>query len=285
MQSQSSSTAVVLVVRKIPDEEYKPLSVASLNDKRILGTNPALGEINVMVRRLSHVDSTVLIMGESGTGKELLAEILHDNSPRAGQMLQKINCAALSETLLESDLFGHIKGAFTGATEHKTGRLQLANRGTVLLDEIGDISHSTQLKLLRFLDTREYQQVGDPNTYTADVRIIACTNADLAQKILKGSFREDLYYRLKVITLRMPPLRDTRSDIPVLVEYFLRQICQRMKQNAKLVSRQAMALLHAYSWPGNVRELKNALEYACVMCQDRKITAQHLPPELRGVAE
>lgn len=285
MESQVSSTAAVLVIRQIPDDERRLLPVSfPPSDKRIVGTSPALGEINTMVRRLSNVDSTVLIMGESGSGKELLAEMLHGSSPRAGQVLQKINCAALSETLLESDLFGHIKGAFTGAAEHKAGRLQLANRGTVLLDEIGDISSATQLKLLRFLDTHEYQQVGDPHTYTADVRIIACTNADLSQKILKGTFREDLYYRLKVITLRMPPLRDIREDIPALVEYFLRQICQRMKKDIKIVSRQGMALLCAHSWPGNVRELKNTLEYACVMCQDRKIMASHLPPELNGGA-
>jgi len=283
-QSQSSSTSAVLVVREVLNDESMSRSAPPLNDKFIVGTSPALEEIKSMAQRLSHTESTVLILGESGSGKELLAEILHKQSPRSKQMLQKINCAALSETLLESDLFGHIKGAFTGATEHKTGRLQLANLGTVLLDEIGDISHSTQLKLLRFLDTREYHQVGDPHTYTADVRIIACTNADLIQKISKGIFREDLYYRLKVITLHMPSLRHIREDIPALVEHFLYQVSQRMKKDIKLVTRQAMALLCAYSWPGNARELKNVLEYACVLCQDGKISAQHLPPELRDKA-
>ncbi len=278
-ENQSANIKAVVVMRKLPEAPSLP-DLSPLRQNSIIGKSRALRDIAAMVRRLSKAESTVLITGESGSGKELLAEMLHYNSPRSERILQKINCAALSETLLESDLFGHVKGSFTGATENKAGRLQLANRGTALLDEIGDVSPNTQLKLLRFLDTHEYQQVGNPRTYTVDVRIIACTNADLPKKIASGEFREDLYYRLKVITMHMPALREIKGDIPELAHHFINMFNTRLKKNVNRVSLQAMALLRGHDWPGNVRELKNVLEYACIMCQNEEITVEHLPEDL-----
>jgi PAS domain S-box-containing protein len=248
----------------------------------IVGKSPELQKVYFMIERLRETDSSVLITGESGTGKELLAEALHYSSRRKTKPFVKINCAALSETLLESDLFGHVKGSFTGADSNKAGRLQIAEGGTVLLDEIGDISHSVQVKLLRFLDHKEYQRVGDPKTYTADVRIITSTNADLVKKIEEGVFRSDLYYRLKIITINTPPLRAIKQDLPMLVQHFLNVLNKEHGKNIANISKLALEKLMDYHWPGNVRELKHVLEYACVICREQTITTRHLPPELLG---
>jgi PAS domain S-box-containing protein len=248
--------------------------------KRIVGESPELRKVFFMVDRLQETDCTVLITGESGTGKELLAEALHYSSRRKDKPFVKINCAALSETLLESDLFGHVKGAFTDAGSAKIGRLQMAEGGTALLDEIGDISPNIQMKLLRYLDYKEYQRVGDPKTYTADVRIIASTNADLMKRIEEETFRRDLYYRLKIINIEMPALRTIRQDIPQLIQHFLSLLNKQLGKNIRGISRPVLEKLIEYRWPGNVRELKHVLEHACVICTEETINTCHLPPEL-----
>ncbi len=222
---------------------------------------------------------TVLLQGESGTGKELLAHLIHDNSPRREKPFIVVNCAALAEQLLESELFGHVKGAFTGATKDRQGRFEAADGGTVFLDEIGEVAPSTQVKLLRFLQSKEFERVGETVTRKVDVRVIAATNKNLEEAVQAGTFREDLYYRLNAVTLKLPPLRERMEDIPLLVTHFLR----KFGSNSEL-SREAFTALRAYTWKGNVRELENVIERAVLLARDGEIRLEHLPEQFQQLA-
>jgi DNA-binding NtrC family response regulator len=223
----------------------------------------------------------VLITGESGTGKELVANAIHQRSPRANGPFIKLHCAALAESLLESELFGHERGSFTGAMARKDGRFQLADGGTLFLDEIGEISPAIQVKLLRFLQEHEFERVGGTQTIRVDVRVIAATNRNLGEEIAKGRFREDLYYRLNVVALEMPPLRDRRTDIPALAKFFVDRYAKENGKAIEGISPETLELLSAYDWPGNVRELENAIERAVVLATGTSIEARQLPPHVR----
>jgi two-component system NtrC family response regulator/two-component system response regulator HydG len=225
--------------------------------------------------------ATVLLTGESGTGKELVANAIHQRSPRANGPFIKLHCAALAESLLESELFGHERGSFTGAMARKDGRFQLADGGTLFLDEIGEISPAIQVKLLRFLQEREFERVGGTQTIRVDVRVIAATNRSLPEEVAKGRFREDLYYRLNVVALEMPPLRDRKTDIPALVRFFLDRYAKENGKAIEDVAPEALALLSAYDWPGNVRELENAIERAVVLATGPHLEPRQLPANVR----
>ncbi len=230
-----------------------------------------------MVEQVAPTKASVLITGESGTGKELVAQAIHENSPRAGGPFVKLHCASLAETLLESELFGHERGSFTGAAGRREGRFKQADGGTLFLDEIGEISPGIQVKLLRFLQEKTFERVGGNETVKVDVRIIAATNRDLAAEIATGKFREDLYYRLNVVNIEMPPLRARPSDLLPLATHFLERFA---KENAKSIqgfSEDAVERIMAYRWPGNVRELENVIERAVVLCDGDKLTSKHLP--------
>lgn len=248
---------------------------------RIIGRSDKMLEIFNLMNSLVDLETTVLVTGESGTGKELVAEALHKQGNRASSPLIKVNCSALAENLLESELFGHVKGAFTGAIKDKIGRFQLAHGGTIFLDEIGDISPSLQLKLLRFLQEKEVERVGDTKTYKLDVRVIAATNCNLKELVKAGKFREDLYYRLRVVEIMLPPLRERREDIPLLVDYFCQKFNENFKKYIDGLAEEVLEKFMNYPWPGNVRELKHVLEYAFILCSGRRIEIIHLPPELR----
>jgi transcriptional regulator with PAS, ATPase and Fis domain len=224
----------------------------------------------------------VLITGESGSGKEMIAEALHYNSPRKDKPFIKVHCAALAETLLESELFGHEKGAFTGAISRKRGRFELANLGTLFLDEIGEINQSVQIKLLRVLEEKRFERVGGEETIEVDVRLIAATNRVLKDAIAKGQFREDLYYRLNVVNIHIPPLRDRKEDIPLLVAAFLKEFSQENNKQIDGMDSKARLALYNYSWPGNVRQLRNSVESAVVLSKGTTITLDDLPPNIRG---
>jgi PAS domain S-box-containing protein len=245
----------------------------------IIGSNPAMQRMYTLVEALSDVQTTVLINGESGTGKELVAAALHNQGARRSRPFVKVNCSALSENLLESELFGHVRGAFTGAVASKIGRFQKANGGTIFLDEIGDISIAMQMRLLRVLQEQEFEQVGDTTPIKVDVRVIAATNQDLAEKVRLGTFRHDLFYRLNVVRLIIPPLRERKDDIPLLVEHFLDKFSQKFKRPFTAVSREVMELFMRHSWPGNVRELEHIMEHASVLCPSTVIAAENLPQD------
>lgn len=252
--------------------------------ENIVGESPAMREIFDTVRQVAPTRVTVLILGESGTGKELIAKAIHQLSPRAKQPLVTVHCAALSPTLLESELFGHEKGAFTGAHEKRIGRFEQAQGGTLFLDEIGEIDQSTQVKLLRFLGERTFERVGSNKTLTADIRLVTATNKNLEELVKAGTFREDLYFRLKVVDLILPPLRERLADVPLLAKNFLREFA---KENEKAVTDFAPDTLDAlmnYSWPGNVRELRTAIEHAVVLSRGDKIVPRDLPANIRNAA-
>jgi DNA-binding NtrC family response regulator len=247
----------------------------------IIGDSPPMQRVFEIVDQVAPSRATVLITGESGTGKELVANALHQRSPRGRGPFIKLHCAALAESLLESELFGHERGSFTGAMARKDGRFQLADGGTLFLDEIGEISPAVQVKLLRFLQEHEFERVGGTQTIRVDVRVIAATNRNLVEEVAKGRFREDLYYRLNVVALEMPPLRERRSDIPPLAKFFLDRYA---KENGKQVtgfSPDALEYLTAYDWPGNVRELENAIERAVVLASGSLVETRQLPPNVR----
>jgi DNA-binding NtrC family response regulator len=227
----------------------------------------------------------VLITGESGTGKELIAEAIHAASPRAGKPFVRLHCAALAESLLESELFGHERGAFTGAVTRREGRFKQADGGTLFLDEIGEIPGGTQVKLLRFLQERAFERVGGNETLKVDVRIIAATNRDLNAEVAKGAFREDLFYRLNVVAVELPPLRERKGDVPALASFFLRRYAAENGRAIEGFSDEALARLGAYGWPGNVRELENVIERAVVLCNESRIELKHLPATLVPEAE
>ncbi len=243
----------------------------------IVGRSQQFKEVLDLVVKVAPTDSRVLIMGESGTGKEIIANAIHRLAPRKDKPFVKLNCAAIPEGLLESELFGHEKGAFTGALNKKSGKFELANRGTIFLDEIGDMSPSTQAKVLRVLQEGEFTPVGGNQTKKVDVRIIAATNKDLFAQVQQGRFREDLFYRLNVITFNVPPLRERKSDIPLLADHFLGEAARRSNNEKKSLSRSALDSLLAYSWPGNVRELENAIERASLLSNGSVIQPEDLP--------
>lgn len=249
--------------------------------QQIIGKNAKMLEIYNLLEALSDTETTVMIKGESGTGKGLVAKALHYSGVRALQPMISVNCSALSENLLESELFGHVKGAFTGAIKDKIGRFEMGNEGTVFLDDIGDISPRIQLKLLRVIQDRIYESVGDSNPRKVDVRIIAATNKDLKEKVRLGEFREDLYYRLKVIEIELPPLRKRLDDVPLLATHFCEMFNQRFGKEIRGVSDEVLSLLIQYHWPGNIRELEHAIEHAFVLCRGNTITIDDLPSEIR----
>jgi transcriptional regulator with GAF, ATPase, and Fis domain len=257
----------------------KALLLERLDSSRqgIVGESPALLRLMDMVARVAGTDTSVLILGESGTGKEMVANAIHRQSPRALRPFVAINCAALTETLLESELFGHEKGAFTGAVAQKRGKLELAEGGTVFLDEVGELAASLQAKLLRVLQQREFERVGGTRTLKLDVRLIAATNRDLVAEVRQGKFREDLYHRLNVVAFHVPPLRERREDIPALVSHFLQIFAARCRRRVEGIAPEAMAYLTAYPWPGNVRELENAIERAVVLGQSDLLLPEDLP--------
>jgi DNA-binding NtrC family response regulator len=246
----------------------------------IIGASPEMQRVFKTVQQVAPSRATVLITGQSGTGKELIAAAIHQNSPRKHGPFIKLHCAALAESLLESELFGHERGSFTGADRRREGRFELANGGTLFLDEIGEISPSVQVKLLRVLQEREFERVGGQQTLTTDVRVIAATNRDLKEMVSLGVFREDLYYRLNVVNLHMPSLADRRSDIGALAEHFIKKYAAENGKQGMNLSPDALALLRAYSWPGNVRELENVIERAVVLAPGEIIEPAHLPSDL-----
>lgn len=247
---------------------------------QIIGESPQIKEVMDLVNRVAKSNATVLILGESGTGKELVANAIHYNSDRKNKPFVKVNCGALPENLLESELFGHEKGAFTGAISRKIGRFERAHGGSIFLDEIGEMSFSTQVKLLRVLQEKQIERVGSTEVIDVDVRIIAATNKDLKRLVEEGRFREDLYYRLNVIPIKIPPLRERKQDIPLLVKYFLQKYSLETGRRGMTISDSALDKLKAYSWPGNIRELQNVIERAVILSPGREITEDQLPPEI-----
>ena len=246
-------------------------------EHNLLGASPSMRAVFEFIRRVAPTDSTVLIEGESGTGKELVANAIHRNSSRANAPFVAINCAAIAETLLESELFGHEKGAFTGATSQKKGKIELAEGGTLFLDEVSELAPGLQAKLLRVLQEREFERLGGLRALKLDIRLIAATNKKLSDAVEKGTFRKDLFYRLNVVAVAMPPLRDRREDIPLLVEHFVAKSSRKCKTRPKQLSEEARACLISYDWPGNVRELENAIERALVMGSEDMIVSDDLP--------
>jgi two-component system nitrogen regulation response regulator NtrX len=259
------------------EEENRYLRRKTLEKNSITGSSPAVMTLKKEIAVAAPTDSWILITGENGVGKELVARTIHQLSQHAEQPLIAVNCAAIPEELIESELFGHEKGAFTGATQKKRGKFELTGHGTIFLDEIGDMSLKTQAKILRVLQERQFQRVGGTRTLRIDFRVIAASNKDLEKEIEAGNFREDLYYRLNVIPLWVPPLRERMSDIPLLVDTFFKEHIQQAPQKTKVISDEAMELLNRYSWPGNVRELKNLVERLSIMVDKDVITIKDLP--------
>jgi two-component system response regulator HydG len=265
---------------KVENAALKSKLSADYELENIIGKSRPMKALVEMLAMVAPSEATVLITGESGTGKELIAKSIHHNSPRKDRPLVVVNCAALSETLLESELFGHEKGAFTGADRRREGRFKQADRGTIFLDEIGETSAAMQAKLLRVIQEREIQRVGGDETLSVDVRILAATNQNLEEAVENGRFREDLFYRLNVVTLRIPPLRERTDDIPLLAQHFLEKYAGKNRKNVKGFSPLAMDLLLKYGWPGNVRELENTIERAVILLPDEHITEKELPSNI-----
>lgn len=253
--------------------------------KNIIGRSAKMIKIFELIQHIAPYDSSVLIVGESGTGKELIANAIHYSSPRTSMSFIKVSCASLSEGIIESELFGHEKGAFTGAISSRKGRFEIAHQGTLFLDEVGDIPLATQIKLLRVLQDGEFERVGGNKTIQASIRIIAASNRDLQEAVKQGTFREDLYYRLNVVSIKLPPLRERKEDIPFLVNFFIDKFNQRYKMKVKGVSQRAMNSLIDYEWSGNVRELENTIESILVINSPEVIDIQHLPQEVKEVKE
>jgi two-component system, NtrC family, response regulator HydG len=247
------------------------------NDGEIVGRSPRMQDLYGRLIKVAETPSSVLVMGESGTGKELVAHAIHRLSPRSGGPFIRVNCGALAEGVLESELFGHEKGAFTGAVRQRRGRFELADGGTLFLDEIGEISPATQIRLLRVLQEKSFERVGGEKTIQVDVRVIAATNRDLKKAVQDGGFREDLFWRLYVIPIELPPLRDRREDVPLLCDHFLDRLAQQMTRPRPILGDGALKLLQQYDWPGNVRELENVLERAFVLCDGGVIRIEDLP--------
>lgn len=248
----------------------------------IIGSSAAMTGVLESIRQVAATKATVLVTGESGTGKELVAQAIHKLSPRADKAFRPVHCAALSENLLESELFGHEKGAFTGANERVAGRFEMADGGTLFLDEIGEISLAVQVKLLRVLETHQFERVGGSETLTVDVRVVAATNRDLRAMVEQGTFREDLFYRLNVVNIRIPPLRERREDIPEILDYYLKKSAADNGKNVTDISPEALGVLMAYDWPGNVRELRNCVERMVVFARGVTLTMTDVPADIRS---
>jgi len=283
---------LLVVVDKVLGNQALRLETAQLRRRmrdrvapgNMVGSSPPMQRVFEIVDQVAPSRATVLITGESGTGKELVANAIHQRSPRAGGPFIKLHCAALAESLLESELFGHEKGSFTGAASRKDGRFSLADGGTLFLDEIGEISPLLQVKLLRFLQEHEFERVGGTQTLHVDVRVIAATNRNLQDEVAQGRFREDLFYRLNVVNIETPPLRERRSDIPAIARFFLDRFAADNGKTIDAISRQALELMVSYDWPGNVRELENAVERAVVLATSGELEPRHLPSSVRPVA-
>jgi len=287
----ASMIAQALKVHRLIDEDKRRLVDENTHLKQELrerydfsnfvGSSGPMRQIYEQITQVAGTNTTVLVRGESGTGKELIAHAIHYSSLRASKPFVKVSCAALPESLIESELFGYEKGAFTGAEARKKGRFELAEGGTLFLDEIGDVNPATQVKLLRVLQQREFERVGGTETVKANVRLVAATNKDLERGIATGTFREDLYYRLNVFTIFVPPLRERKSDLLVLVDHFLEKLAREHHRSIKRISTPAIDMLASYHWPGNVRELENTLERAVLMAEGEVIHGHHLPPSLQ----
>ncbi len=262
-----------LQLRSQLEDAYRP--------ENIVGNSPAMRAVYSAIHQVSGSDTTVLIRGESGTGKELVAHAIHYSSPRASNAFVKVNCAALNENLLASELFGHEKGAFTGAVQARQGRIEEADGGTLFLDEIGEFSLATQVKLLRFLQEREFERVGSNKVRRANVRVVVATNRDLEEAVEANEFRQDLYYRVNVFPIFLPPLRDRKDDILLLADFFVERYAARLKKDVRRITTPAINMMVAYHWPGNVRELENCIERAVLLSTDGVIHAHHLPPTLQ----
>ena len=276
LASKDHSVAAVAVAG-----EREDLIETTFSFPSIIGQSSQIREVCRLIGLVAQTDATVLIQGESGTGKELVAQAVHFHSRRSSRPLIKVNCAALTETLLESELFGHKKGAFTGAIQDRKGRFKLADGGTIILDEVDSLSLSGQAKLLRVLQEKEFEPVGDSTTVRVDVRVVAITNADLTNAINEGRFREDLYYRLNAFPIRLPPLRERREDIPLLVRHFLQHYSVSLRKQVVDIDFNALSMLTDYPWPGNVRDLENTVEYAVILETGRSLSAACLPDKLR----
>jgi len=281
VEAGDEQPGVVVVFRDIQEiRELREQLKGRSGLHQLIGKSHKMQEIYRLIEQVGDSSVSVLIQGESGTGKELVARATHYQSPRASRPFVAVNCSALVETLLESELFGHVKGAFTGATYSKAGRFEMADGGTVFLDEIGDLSPAIQLKLLRVLQEKEFERVGESKPRKVDVRIIAATNKNLLHSVKEGRFRDDLYYRVKVVAVDLPPLRERRDDIPLLVEHFVEKLNKDMGKKIVGGTKETMAALMSYPWPGNIRELENAIEHAFVLCKGRWLTLEDLPPEI-----
>src|SRR6184192_1625779 len=250
-------------------------------DQEIVSASAEMEAVKKMILKVARSTSTVLIRGESGTGKELIARAIHTQSPRADEMFQAVNCAAINENLLESELFGHEKGAFTGAHAEKKGLFEIADKGTLFLDEIGELDVSMQAKLLRALQEREIRRVGGTRAIKIDVRVVAATNRDLRAMVQDGRFRDDLYYRINVLSIDVPPLRERREDIPVLLDYFLKKHTRNTSRLVKGLTPETRRMMNDYAWPGNVRQLESAIERAILLCEGDMITPEDLPTEVQ----
>jgi two-component system nitrogen regulation response regulator NtrX len=263
-------------------QENRELRLAMEAKYEIVGQSPSLRKVLESVKRAAPTNATVLLLGESGVGKELVARTIHRNSPRAGQRFIQVNCAAIPEELIESELFGHEKGSFTGATEKQIGKFEQADRGTIFLDEVGDMSPKTQAKVLRVLQEQEVERIGSARTTKVDVRVIAATNKNLDDAILRGEFREDLYFRLNVIPIVVPPLRERRDDVPLLVQHFARRTSDEHNLKPKRFDTAAMDALQRHRWRGNIRELRNAIERLMIMAPGDVVRLEDLPAEFRS---
>lgn len=281
----NGAAGAVLVIRDISRLAQLEKNILEQHSYfNIIGKNKTMQGIYSLMEQTADLDVNVLICGDSGTGKELIADAVHNASSRAKEPLVKVNCAALSESLLESELFGHVSGAFTGAVKDRIGRCQAAEGGTLFLDEIGDISPSFQAKLLRFLEQKEFERIGDSRTLKADVRVVAATNQDLQEKVRIKEFREDLFYRLKGVLIKLPALKERSDDIPLLISNFLEQSRKSLNKNITGLDEGVARMFMDYPWPGNIRELKSVIHYACALCSEELIQQEHLPSEFLSAA-
>lgn len=271
-------------VNRVPSREQ---GCADDRFEQIVGSSPALNSVLAEVDRVARTDSTVLVLGETGSGKELIARAIHHISRRCGRPFVKLNCAAIPFDLLESELFGHEKGAFTGANQRRLGRFELAEDGTLFLDEVGDLPAETQIALLRVLQERQFERIGGNQTLTTNVRIITATNRDLQAAITAGTFRQDLFYRINVFPIVVPPLRDRKEDIPLLVEYLSERYASKAGKKIRNIEKRTLELLNAYQWPGNIRELQNVIERAVILCEGETLSIDEvwLRPEPHRVRE
>ena len=287
----ASTIAQAVKIQRLVEEDKKRLVAENTHLRQelrerydfssIIGTSGPVRQMYEQMAQVAATNTTVLIRGESGTGKEMVAHAIHYNSPRANKPFVKVSCAALPDSLIESELFGYEKGAFTGAEQRKKGRFELAEGGTLFLDEIGDINLGTQVKLLRVLQEREFERLGSTETVKVNVRLLAATNKDMERAMAAGTFREDLYYRLNVFAIFVPPLRERKADLLLLVDHFLEKFSREHRKSIKRISTPAIDMLMSYHWPGNVRELENTLERAVLMCDGQVVHGHHLPPSLQ----